>query len=187
MRHRPVKADIDQRFDVGDDRVHILGKSPRRNHAARHQVDENEFIACRVNIRQRHYADSLRRLPLQFLDDVVILFLDPDDAFARPDKLHGRLQAAQEGAREVLEQFFVLVQQRLTFRGVGDHQRNSGSELRRRGKPAPAGANDAEFFNTIDRRVLRRAPGQIDSRLHRISRHLASTSKFCLKRRLALT
>ena len=178
MRHRPVKADVDEGLNVGDDRVHIFRKSSWRNHAAGHQVDEDKFISCRVTVRQRHNPDCIGRLPLKRLDNVVILFLDPNDAFARANKLHGDLHAAQEGFGEVLEQFLVLVKQRFTFSGVGDHQRNAGSELRRRGKPTAAGANDAEFFKTIGRRVSGRAPRQINSRLPCISRHTGSTSKF---------
>ena len=76
--HRPVQADVDEGLNVGDHRVHVLGKSAGGDNAARDHVDENEFIACRVGIGQGHYPHSRRGLLLQRFNDLVILFLDSD-------------------------------------------------------------------------------------------------------------
>ena len=129
MRHRLVEADVDERFNVRNGYVSTsLGKSAGRNHAARHQVDKDELIASRIDIRQRHNPDSRRRLALQRRNDVVILVLDSDDAFARADHLHGHPHAAQKGLGAVMEQLLVLVQQRLTLCSIGNEQRNPGPE-----------------------------------------------------------
>ena len=46
----------------------------------------------------------------------------------------------------VVQQFLVLVEQRLALGGVDDEERDLGAELDRRGKTAAARADDAQFF-----------------------------------------
>jgi hypothetical protein len=51
---------------------------------------------------------------------------------------------------EVVEEFFVLVEERFALRGVGNDEGNAGSELSRSGETAAAGSDDAEFGYTVD-------------------------------------
>ena len=150
VRHRPVEADVHQGFNVGDGCVHILGQAAGRNHASGDHVHEDELVAGGVTVRQRNDADAGRRLALQRGNDVVVLLLDADDAFARADHLHGHAHAAQERLGVVVEQFLVFVQQGLALGGVGNHQGGAGLELDGRGKSAAARADDAELFNAVD-------------------------------------
>jgi len=48
-----------------------------------------------------------------------------------------------------VQQFLVLVQQRLALSRVGDHQRHPRSQLYRRGKSAAARAHDAQLGHAI--------------------------------------
>ncbi len=49
--------------------------------------------------------------PLDRLDDLVVLLLDPDDAFARANHFHGRAHAPQKWLGVMEKQFLVLVEQ----------------------------------------------------------------------------
>ena len=149
VRHRPVKAHVHQRLDVGNYSVDIFGQPARRNHAPGDHVHQDELVARRINIRQRHHAHARRRLRLQRGDDVVILLLDPDHAFVRAHQLHGHLHAAQKGLGMVVKQFLVLVQQRLALGRVGDGHRDLGPELHRRREATPTGPNNAEFLHAL--------------------------------------
>jgi hypothetical protein len=79
----------------------------------------------------------------------LIFFLDADHALARARPISMAMRHAAQERLGVVEQFFVLVQQRFAFGGVGNHQRDLGSELHRRGKAAAAGADDAQFLKAI--------------------------------------
>ena len=87
----------------------------------------------------------LPELLLASHDDVVVFFLDADDALRRAHHLHGLQHAAQERFGEVVQQLLVLVQQGLALGGVGNHQRHARPQLDRRRKPSPAGTDDAVF------------------------------------------
>ena len=86
-----------------------------------------------------------------------------------------------------MEQFLVLVQQGLAFRGVGDDQRDPGFEFHRRRKAAPAGADDAELLKAIGGRSMRMPSHRLSWRDSRICRHLGLTSKSVKIMRLTLT
>src|SRR5208337_1771319 len=87
--YRLIQADVDEGLDIGDGYVHILGQAARRNDAAGDQVNENELIACRVDIRQGHNPHSGRHDALQRGNDLVVFFLDSYDCFTRAYYLHG--------------------------------------------------------------------------------------------------
>ena len=185
-----VQRDIHQRLDVGDDRVDILGQPAGRNHAASDHVDEDEFIAGRVTIRQGLDANARGHLGLKCGDDFVILLLDSDHAFTRADQVHGHLHAAQEGLGVVMKQLLVLVQQGLAFSRVGNDHRNRGFELYRGGKTAAARAHDPVFLQAIEGGGLQSTPSRPDSRDARFCRHFwvlpQNLSKYCRNMRLTL-
>ena len=150
LRHRLVQANVHQGLDVGDHRVHVLGQPAGRDDAAGDDVDQDELVARRIGVRQRwRRGCSSGRLLLHRGDDVVVLFLDADDALRRADHLHGRQHSAQERLGVVVQQLLVLVQQRLALGRVGDDQRHARPQLHRRGKSSAACAHDAQLAHAI--------------------------------------
>jgi hypothetical protein len=93
--------------------------------------------------------------------------------------------AAQKRLGEVMQQFLVLVQQRLALGRVGDHQRHAHPQLHRRGKSAAARTHDAQLGHppgghlprTRLGTVLLTAPCRIISRYTCLWSHLKKSSK----------
>ena len=83
-------------------------------------------------------------------DDVLVLLLDADDAFAGTDELHGHFEAAEEGLGVVVEQLLVLVQEGLALCRVGDDDRDLRPQLDCGGEAAAAGPDDAEFLDSVE-------------------------------------
>ena len=145
VRHRLIEADVDQRLDIGDGYVHILGQAAGRNDAAGDEVNQDEFIACRVDIRQGHNPHTGGAMRSRAAMISWYLSLTPMAASAAPTSLHGHAQAAQKRLGVVMQQLLVFVQQGLAFSGVDDHQRDPGFELHSRGKAAAARAHNAQL------------------------------------------
>ena len=113
-------------------------------------VHQDELVAGGVAVGQRDDADAGGGGGLERGDDVLVLFLDADDAFAGTDELHGHFEAAEEGLGVVVEQLFVLVQEGLALCPVGDGDRNLRPQLHSRGEAAAAGPDDAEFLDSVE-------------------------------------
>ncbi len=116
-------------------------------------------------------------LRLKRRNDVLILLLDADDAFARAHQLHRHLHAAQKGLGVMVQQFLVLVQQRLALGGVGNQEGHLCFELDRRGKPTAAGANDAKLVDTVEGEALERGRGWRSSKCPFLASYFGVTSK----------
>ena len=122
----------------------------RRNDAAEHVVDQDEFVAGRIGVAQRGHVHVLGQLGPQQVDDVAVLLLDADDAALGADQFHAGSHAFDHGVGILAEHFFVFVQQGLALGGVEEQRIGLPAEFDVGGKAGAAGPHNSRLGNIFN-------------------------------------
>jgi hypothetical protein len=91
------------------------------------------------------------------------------------------LHAAQKWFGVVVEEFFVFMEEGFALGGVGNEEGSLGFELDCRGKATTAGADDAQFVDSIERRgqADRSSPGNARLWRHHLD-YLSKSAKIAI-------
>ena len=162
VRHGTVPRDVNQRLDVGNHRAHIQRQAAGRDHAAGYVINQNELVARRVDVAQGADFHVVRKQRREGAHDVIVLFLDADNAAPRAHALHGRAQAGEHLRAVVEQKFLVLVQQRFALRRVHNVGFRLPLQLHRGRESRSSRAHYAVLLDGITQRIrsLSAAPGR---------------------------
>ena len=140
--HRP--ADIDQGAHVGHHGAHVLGQAQGRDGLAGDFLDQDEFVARRVEVVQLEQLQAgAFHGPGKGVRHIGVLAFDADDAAAGAGDAHQLLHGGHDGFGVLLHDVLVRVEQWLTLTAVGNHRIHLGVVLDVGGKTRTAFAHHA--------------------------------------------